>query len=194
MAHGRVCSFPFGTNKEVVMAAQASHIDEPAAGREFVASCYEVFLGRDIDLVSVVDERGQWPVPRVVQSFLDSGEFGVCVYERIRSGQVLDGIYGTPLVARHRYWAVEKLPISQETASDVIYAKSWREMLRYLLADKGLMALGNRPALEVVPDVEMSAPEDGPEIFALSDTAFDPRLYPIELRDAQGFWTKPSTT
>ena len=170
------------------MPPKAPDKNQLGAGPYFVACCYEILLGRDIDFVSVLTERGQGPATQVVETFLKSDEFDKNVYQRVRSGQALEGLYNAPLLARHRYWAAENLQLTPETVIEVTYAKSWREMLCFLLADEDLMALGSRAALEITTAVNTPAPEDGPEIFAVSAIPFDPRHYPLKLRDVNSYW------
>lgn len=159
------------------------------AGRDFVALCYEMFLGREADATAVIEERGRWPVGEVLESFLTSEEFERQIYRPLETGRPFnDGLYAPPLQVYHRYWVLDRLPISAESEEEVRTADSWRSLLACLVADERLMALGSLPPLACVPLTEAVQPEDGPEPFSVSPTPFDPRRHALVLHTPQELW------
>lgn len=155
-----------------------------SAGRDFVASCYEVLLGREVDVVSVVEERGRWPAEEVLQSFLSSGEFEERIYQRLKTGRSFDAsLFSSPLRMYHRYWIIDRFPLSPEVREQVKKAISWRDLLGCLISDEKFMGLSPLPVIRDVPLGEIFEPEDGPEPFIVSVIPFDPRRYRLILKD-----------
>ena len=153
------------------------------AGRDFVASCYELFLGRDVDALMVVEERGSWSVDEVLSSFLACKEFEEVVYAPLRSGTPFsETLFCTPLLARHRFLVLDRLPILLDTRRRVQDVLSWRDLLASLARDPRLMALSHLPPLQ---DVLL---EDLQETAAMAEATFDPRMHAYVLRETSTFW------
>ncbi len=110
--------------------------------RDFIATAYEVLLGRELDSKDVIRDRGHWPATEVLASVLGSDEFARSVLGPIRASEPLSGdLFQHRLSLRHRYWMQDRLPILPETAAAVQKAASWREVLASLVADARLASL-----------------------------------------------------
>ncbi len=147
-------------------ARPASFRVEEAGGRHFVAACYEIFLGRDLDAPSVAEERGRWPADEVLRSVVGSDEFSDSIARPLLMGRPFpEHLFVERLTVRHRYWILAALPLDDATADAVWAADGWRDLLTALLADgrlmraAGMAVLTGLPPLEELEDEEPGADE-----------------------------------
>ncbi len=111
-------------------------IDRVPVDRDFIATAYEVLLGRELDSEDVIRDRSHWPATDVLRSVLGSDEFARSVVQPIRAGEPLpDHLFQHRLSLRHRYWIQDRLPTLPQTALKVERAATWREVLSSLLED-----------------------------------------------------------
>lgn len=121
-------------------------------GRCFVATCYEILLGRELDAREVAEERGRWPQSEVIGSFLSCDEFERCVIRPVREGLPFEvHRYVEALSMRHRYWIADFLPITGLTEQVVYRSTGWRGLLAALLSDERLMLLANMSPILDLP-------------------------------------------
>ena len=106
------------------------------ADQDFILTCYEVFLGRELDTFDVVRDRAGWPKSEVIHSIVGSTEFTEEVLPALETGYpfIGDRFRGEPSL-RQRLWAAEQLPISRQTADRIRLTKSWSEILASFLND-----------------------------------------------------------
>ena len=117
-------------------------VDRVPVDRDFIATAYEVLLGRELDNEEVIRDRGHWPATEVLASVLGSGEFAQSIRRPIRAGEPLpEHLFEHRLSLRHRYWVQDRLPILPETAAAVQNAESWREVMASLVADARFSSL-----------------------------------------------------
>ncbi len=110
--------------------------------RDFIASAYEVLLGRELDSEDVIRDRGGWPATEVLASILDSEEFAGSITRPLKAGEPLsEHLFQHRLSLRHRYWITDRLPVLPQTADAVEQAVDWPEVFRLLIADGRLMSL-----------------------------------------------------
>jgi lipopolysaccharide biosynthesis glycosyltransferase len=145
---------------------------------DFIATAYEVFLGRDLETVQVVADRGHWSALAVLKSVINCFECDTTVLEPIRKKRHFQAgrHRGAPSI-RQKLWAADRLPLLDATAKRVRDAEGWRDMLEALFGDERLMEwCGLGP---VLPD-ETPEPQALPEPQAALDTASEtaPRLEP----------------
>lgn len=126
-------------------------IRPPKADRDFIATCYEILLGREMDPAdAVVRDRLNWPTGEVVRSVMRSDEFRTGVLAALEGeARALphENRSAGPTV-RQRFWAVDRLGVSQAGAVRLEAAVSWREWLAALLCEPGMGSLiaGERAA------------------------------------------------
>jgi lipopolysaccharide biosynthesis glycosyltransferase len=115
---------------------------------EFVASCYEVLLGRDAENDVVLKNRVTLSQSAVVASIVQSQEFHHEVYRRFqRVGSFgSDRYVGVPSI-RQRHFAGDRLPVLRSTAILLTKARDWREFLGHLLSDANILEIAGLPAL-----------------------------------------------
>jgi hypothetical protein len=124
----------------------------PPGGRTFVAACYEVFLGRELDSPDVAEERGSWPVRDILRSIIGSEEFADAAAWSLRHASSFpSGIFREKLSLRHKYWICDWLPIQRSTREVVHAADDWRAVLSALVADEHLMQLAGCPSMTDLP-------------------------------------------
>ena len=125
-----------------------SSIELNGVGRDFIASCYEIFLGRHIDDLSVADERGRWPLEEALPSITTSDEFVLNVYQPLHGSTALRTSHDRsgPSV-RQRVWIIDTLPMALSTTSALAEAKDWAELLTALLSDSELCRMAGLPPL-----------------------------------------------
>ena len=117
-------------------------INKTPVDRDFIATTYEVLLGRELDSEDVLRDRISWPATEVLVSVLGSDEFAQSVMRPIKTGEPFsDHLFKHRLSLRHRYWVQDRLPILPETALAVQKAASWRDVLSSLVGDARLMSL-----------------------------------------------------
>ena len=122
------------------------------AGRSFVASCYEVFLGRELDSVELADERGQWPLRAILHSILTSDEFNEAVAIPLRWGLPFgEDIFADRPTLTQKLWAADRLPVGPDTLKAVMGAQHWRDLLTALVGDERLMRVADATRLDEVP-------------------------------------------
>lgn len=123
------------------------------SGRHFVATCYEVFLGRDLDALEVADERGLWPVGEVLRSIIDCEEFSEGVLSCLQfEEQFPPHLYQARLTIRHRLWAADELPLSEKGLAAMWEATDWRDFLKTLVEDERLMGEAQLPPVVGLPE------------------------------------------
>ena len=151
-------------------AQPASFRLEEAGGRHFVAACYEIFLGRDLDDPSVAEERGRWPGDEILRSVVGSAEFADSVARPLLTGRPFPGhLFVERLTVRHRYWILAALPMDEPTIGAIWAAADWRGLITALLADErmmraaGLAVLVDFPPLETPDDQEPGEDEQQAE-------------------------------
>ena len=138
---------------------------EEAGGRHFVAACYEIFLGRDLDDPSVAEERGRWPADESLRSVVGSDEFSDSVARPLLMGRPFpEHLFVERLTVRHRYWLLAALPLDDATADAVWAADGWRELLTALLADERLMRAAGLAVLTDLPPLEGLGRSDKPAV------------------------------
>ena len=105
--------------------------------REFVASCYEFFLGRELEDEQVARDRAHVSNARMVASAVESEEFRANVLTPLRTGTPLHpDIFRSPPTPRQLYWAMDRLPLSAATRDAVKSATRWPELLSLILSDE----------------------------------------------------------
>ena len=107
-----------------------------SAGRDFLATCYEVFLGRSIEGDGAVHSRACWAKPAVILSVIRSPEFIANVLTPLAKKEALSDhtFKGQPSM-RQKFWIIDELGLRAETSSDVENAETWPEILTLLLRD-----------------------------------------------------------
>lgn len=115
--------------------------DAPA-DQDFILTCYEVLLGRELDTFDVVRDRAGWPKAEVVQSIVGSSEFIEQVLPALETGFPFIGerFQGEPTL-RQRLWAAEQLPIGEAGAHRVRASRSWRDLLTIIVSTPDLANL-----------------------------------------------------
>jgi hypothetical protein len=113
--------------------------DSNRVDRDFVASAYEILLGRPHESNFVIQHRLHHAALPILNGFLTSGEFREAAVEPLERGAPLpaDRWPGQPSL-RQRYWAADRLPLDPETRVRIETADSWRELLQILLDDTRL--------------------------------------------------------
>ena len=114
--------------------------DRPA-DRDFIATCYEVFLGREIESLEVIRDRAGWPRSKVIRSIVQSAEFVDEVLPALETGYPFlgDRFRGKPSL-RQRLWAADQLPTSSTLPQRLLSLENWREILTCLLEDSLISA------------------------------------------------------
>ena len=123
--------------------------DHGASGREFLATCYEVLLGRELEHGPVIRERETWPATRIVRSIVESSEFQANILTPLQQGRSFQDrlFHGVPTM-RQRFWAADQLPVSGTTVAQLLSAPGWSDFLTILLADT---AFAEAMALSYLP-------------------------------------------
>jgi hypothetical protein len=104
--------------------------------RQFVASCYEAFLGRSVETMAIVEGRRRLNRRDILASVLGSTEFRDCVGRPLLEGRAPSGgLFDYPLTIRHRLWAMDELPVLPSSAALLGEADGWSRFLRVLLND-----------------------------------------------------------
>ena len=116
--------------------------------RDFLASCYEVLLGRELEDPHVARDRANLTASQLVQSVVACDEFRDTIYHWIASGGGLPpGRFSRVPSNRQRYWAADRLPIVDQSSKDVEQATDWQSLLQALCGDAHLMHLAGLPTL-----------------------------------------------
>ena len=127
------------------------HFPAGSAGldRDFAATCYEVFLNRDLDSELIFEDRANFSREAFVRSVIASEEFINRVVVPLAQGEAIKGYINRPNL-RQRYWAMDYMPICETTASRIYSAKSWSEFLGALVEDRLFMiASGSNPVAPI---------------------------------------------
>ena len=121
------------------------------SGRSFIAFCYEIFLGRDLDSADVAEERGAWSIPEMLHSILTCDEHIESVTIPLRWGLPFStNLFEDRLTMACRMWIVDHLPIAAGSAEAVMVARSWRDLLTTLLSDERMMKVAGADPLASV--------------------------------------------
>lgn len=117
-----------------------------SAGRYFLASCYEVFLGRDLESDAVVYHRAHWSKDAVVLSVVKSSEFMANIVAPLSQGEALAPhiFIGSPSI-RQKFWIVDELGLRSDTCFDIERAETWPEVLTLLLSDVNFCQANDLP-------------------------------------------------
>jgi lipopolysaccharide biosynthesis glycosyltransferase len=110
--------------------------------RDFIASAYEILLGRPHESNFVIQHRlHHAPLP-ILSGFLTSDEFRDAAITPLERNDALasDRWPGEPSL-RQRYWAADRLPLDPESRIKVEAAGSWRELLTALLHDARIKSI-----------------------------------------------------
>lgn len=116
--------------------------------RDFLASCYELLLGRELEDPNVFRSRANLTAAQLIESVIGCEEFEDAVYRPLASGSDLPDsrFAGAPSI-RQRYWAADRLPILNHSSEGVERATNWLSLLRALCSDAHLMTLAGLPML-----------------------------------------------
>src|SRR5947209_5174333 len=97
---------------------------------------YRLFLGREPESERVVSEKAAVPLPKMVANFIASREFSDRVLAPLASGYPLPHFKVTPFPTPEILtWASEVLPISPPTRNKLLGAKTWRQLLTWIVSD-----------------------------------------------------------
>lgn len=106
------------------------------AGRDFVATCYEVFLGRELEDDRVAFDRAGLGAARVVATVIGSEEFRSNVQRPLGAGRPYPPhLFATPPSRRQRHWMAERLPLDETTREALLAVADWRGAHRLVLGD-----------------------------------------------------------
>ena len=109
------------------------------ADQDFILTCYEVFLGRELDTLDVIRDRAGWPESEVIHSIVGSSEFAEHVLPALETGYpfIGDRFHDEPSL-RHRMWVTEQLPLTPDSKAEVLTCQSWRSLLTLIVNDNFL--------------------------------------------------------
>ena len=108
----------------------------PVADADFIATCYEVLLGRELDSLDVVRDRAGWPRAEVVRSIVGSAEFTEAILPCLETGLPFrSGRFAGRPSLRQRLWAAEALGLGSAASEAVEGAQDWRDLLAALSGD-----------------------------------------------------------
>ncbi len=124
-----------------------------STGRDFLATCYEVLLGRELETRVVIAEREAWPAVEIARSIVESPEFQDNVLRPLQRDEPFrPGLYPGGPTLRQRFWAADQLFVSAPSAAQLISASGWRDFLTVLLSDPGFSEAMALPFLPCVRD------------------------------------------
>ncbi len=106
--------------------------------RDFAATCYEVFLSRDLDSELIFEDRANYSPEAFIRSVIASEEFNNRVIVPLTQGEEIKGYGGRPTL-RQRYWTMDRVPICETTATRIERAQSWPDYLGALIEDRLFM-------------------------------------------------------
>jgi hypothetical protein len=136
------------------LAAKARWGRPDAVGntRDFIATTYEILLGREVEEPLLAFHRSASPASAVVRALIQSNEFREKAVKPLRCGERLapNRWPGTPSV-RQRLVAADRLPIASYTSAAVEKAPTWRSLLLALMQDEGFMAIAGEAPLAPAP-------------------------------------------
>ena len=112
---------------------QTANLNGPADG-DFIATCYEVLLGRELDTLDVIRDREGWPKSEVIRSIVDSAEFKDEVLPALETGYPFlgDRFRGEPSL-RQRLWTADQFAASHASRSSLPDAVTWRSLLTIMM-------------------------------------------------------------
>lgn len=112
-------------------------INSRSVDRDFLATCYEAFLGRELENEKVMRDRLHLPASEAITSIVASPEFYDNVLDSLRAGRPLpEGKFPGRPSLRQRYWAADRLGISAGAIAAVETADTWEKFLIALLSDE----------------------------------------------------------
>ena len=118
-----------------------------AAGREFLATCYEVFLGRSLESDGVVHNRARWPKSAIVLSVVKSSEFADNISIPLSKGEAFAShIFASSPSIRQKFWVIDELGLRPETCHAIEGAESWSDILTLILGDDHFRQANDLPA------------------------------------------------
>ncbi|WP_294389623.1 glycosyltransferase [uncultured Sphingomonas sp.] len=105
--------------------------------RDFVASAYEILLGRPHESNFVIQHRLAHAAMPIINGLLTSDEFRDAVVTALRDGTALPhGRWPGKPTLRQKYWAADRLPLAPTTRIKVEEADSWLDLLATILSDE----------------------------------------------------------
>lgn len=113
--------------------ADGADLNNPADW-DFIVTCYEVLLGRELDTLDVIRDRAGWPKSEVIQSIVESAEFINEVLPTLETGYPFMGgrFSGEPSL-RQRLWAADHFRISSPTSQPIRARQDWRTLLTHIM-------------------------------------------------------------
>src|ERR1700761_4412965 len=100
-------------------------------------NAYRLFLGRNPESERVVQEKADIPVAKLAAGFLGAREFSERILPPLTTGYPMPHFrVGATPDAEILAWAAQSLPISEPTRAALADAKTWRQLLRGILADQ----------------------------------------------------------
>ena len=132
--------------------------------RDFIATSYEVLLGRELHPLAILQERGGWPPRDLVEAVVSSPEFIAAVRQPIeRNLPFPSNRFASPPTLRQRFWAADRLGVSREAAVRIERANEWRDLLSVVLGDPLFAATHGVAPLAAIADDPATPPPRGPE-------------------------------
>ena len=99
-------------------------------------TCYEVFLGRELENFSVVQDRSSLPLRDILRSVICSDEFRTNVGLSLSTGAPFPhNLFVHPPSIRQRSWAAGLPGVSLAAADRLRSASQWRDLLNNLFGD-----------------------------------------------------------
>ena len=105
------------------------------AARSFIANCYELLLGRELESLAVVAERGRWPRSAILHSIVHSREFVDNILRALTDEDWPQGRFSAPPRLSQRLWAADNLPLRDGTKEELHAMTAWRTILTLILSD-----------------------------------------------------------
>ena len=113
-----------------------------SAGREFLASCYEIFLGRSLESEVIIHDRAHWPKAEVIRSIVQSSEFQDNSARSVDfGGDLPEHLFKERPTIRQKFWVADELPLRPETRIKVEIAESWSEILSLIMTDQDFVRI-----------------------------------------------------
>ena len=119
-----------------VRQGEAVHAPQ-ARPRDLIPTCYEVFLGRQLESKAVIDQRDHWSARDIIKSIVQSSEFACnavrWVFEDVRPSP---HIFQDQPSIRQKLWAADQLELEAEAKVAVEDVDTWMALLSLLLCDE----------------------------------------------------------
>jgi len=110
---------------------------------------YRLFLGREPESERVVNDKAAVPLQKLVANFIASREFSDRVLGPLASGYPLPHFKVTPFPASELLaWASEVLPLAPPASKKLLTAKTWRQLLTWIVSDPDFGAKLAKPLRE----------------------------------------------